>query len=62
VIKVLVVTGHDHFHHRWRVAAARLRETLEESELFDVRRGTEWAATGRVARSEMASMRSGRRP
>jgi uncharacterized protein len=46
VIRVLVVTGHDHFHHRWRVAAARIRETLEETERFDVRINEEFRGAG----------------
>jgi uncharacterized protein len=46
VIKVLVVTGHDHFHHRWRAAAARIRETLETRERFDVRINEEFRGAG----------------
>ena len=30
-MNVLIVTGHDHFHHRWRAAATRVRETLEDA-------------------------------
>jgi hypothetical protein len=36
-VNVLIITGHDHFHHRWRVAATRVRETLEDAGIFDVR-------------------------
>ncbi|MCS7006807.1 MAG: ThuA domain-containing protein [Gaiellaceae bacterium] len=35
-IAALLVTGHDHFHHRWRHAAALTRETLEASGRFSV--------------------------
>jgi uncharacterized protein len=45
-ISVLIVTGYDHFHHRWRVAAGRYRETLEGSELFDVRITEEFRGAG----------------
>ena len=45
-LKVLVVTGHDHFHHRWRLAAARLRETLEAGDVFDVRITEEFRGAG----------------
>ena len=36
-LKVLIVTGHDHFHHRWRLGATRLRQVLDEAGIFDVR-------------------------
>jgi type 1 glutamine amidotransferase len=36
-IQVLVVTGRDHFHHRWRSASRRIREILEERPYFEVR-------------------------
>lgn len=36
-IQVLIVSGRDHFHHRWRSASARLREILEEKPHFEVR-------------------------
>jgi uncharacterized protein len=36
-IQVLIITGRDHFHHRWRAASARLREILEEKPYFEVR-------------------------
>jgi hypothetical protein len=45
-IRVLVVTGHDHFHHRWRVAATRLRETLETAPIFDVKVTEEFRGAG----------------
>jgi hypothetical protein len=45
-LSILIVTGHDHFHHRWRVAASRLRETLEEAEIFDVRVTEEFRGAG----------------
>jgi hypothetical protein len=45
-IAVLIVTGHDHFHHRWRVAAARVRETLEEAGIFEVRVTEEFRGAG----------------
>jgi hypothetical protein len=45
-IRVLVVTGHDHFHHRWRVAATRLRETLEDAAIFDVKVTEEFRGAG----------------
>lgn len=35
-LAALLVTGHDHFHHRWRHAAALTRETLEASGRFVV--------------------------
>lgn len=44
--RVLIVTGHDHFHHRWRVAAARLRETLEAAPIFDVKVTEEFRGAG----------------
>lgn len=36
-IAALIVTGHDHFHHRWRAATTAFREILEETGRFDVR-------------------------
>lgn len=36
-LRALIVTGNDHFHHRWRAASARFREILEERPYFDVR-------------------------
>lgn len=36
-IRALIITGNDHFHHRWRAASARFREILEERPYFDVR-------------------------
>jgi hypothetical protein len=44
--RVLVITGHDHFHHRWRVAATRLRETLEAAGIFEVRVTEEFRGAG----------------
>ncbi len=36
-IQVLIVTGHDHFHHRWRASTARFRDVLEQHPHFEVR-------------------------
>jgi len=36
-LQVLLITGHDHFHHRWRRSAELIRETLEAAGIFDVR-------------------------
>lgn len=36
-LQVLIITGRDHFHHRWRAASARLRDILEEKPFFEVR-------------------------
>lgn len=36
-IQVLIITGRDHFHHRWRSASTRLRDILEEKLHFEVR-------------------------
>lgn len=36
-IQVLIITGRDHFHHRWRSASTRLRDILEEKPQFEVR-------------------------
>ena len=45
-LKVLIVTGHDHFHHRWRHAAALMRDTLEAADVFDVRITEEFRGAG----------------
>jgi uncharacterized protein len=45
-VQVLIVTGHDHFHHRWRHAAALMRETLQAAEIFDVRVTEEFRGAG----------------
>lgn len=45
-LRVLVVTGHDHFHHRWRRSAALTRETLEAAGIFDVRITEEFRGAG----------------
>jgi hypothetical protein len=45
-LKVLIVTGHDHFHHRWRVAATRLRDTLEAASIFDAKITEEFRGAG----------------
>jgi uncharacterized protein len=45
-LKVLIITGHDHFHHRWRHAAALMRDTLEEAGIFDVRVTEEFRGAG----------------
>jgi hypothetical protein len=37
-LQILVVTGNDHFHHRRRVGATRLREVLEVGDLRGGRR------------------------
>lgn len=36
-IQVLIITGNDHFHHRWRAATTRFREILEQHPHFEVR-------------------------
>ena len=36
-IAALIVTGHDHFHHRWRAASAAFCEILEATGRFTVR-------------------------
>lgn len=36
-LNVLIITGHDHFHHRWRDASVTLRARLEASGRFNVR-------------------------
>lgn len=46
MLKVLIVTGHDHFHHRWRHTAALARDTLEAAEVFDVRVTEEFRGAG----------------
>jgi uncharacterized protein len=45
-VQVLIVTGHDHFHHRWRHAAGLMRETLDAAEIFDVRITEEFRGAG----------------
>jgi hypothetical protein len=45
-LNVLSVTGHDHFHHRWRHAAALMRDTLEAAGSFDVRVTEEFRGAG----------------
>jgi hypothetical protein len=45
-LNVLLITGHDHFHHRWRRAAVLTRETLERSGLFDVAITEEFRGAG----------------
>jgi hypothetical protein len=35
-LAALLLTGHDHFHHRWRHAASLTRDTLEASGRFSV--------------------------
>lgn len=36
-IQVLIITGNDHFHHRWRGATERFRAILEQHPHFEVR-------------------------
>src|SRR3954469_22867777 len=36
-LNALIVTGHDHFHHRWRAASGILRDRLEATGRFAVR-------------------------
>lgn len=36
-LQILIITGEDHFHHRWRACSYRLREVLEEKPQFEVR-------------------------
>jgi type 1 glutamine amidotransferase len=45
-LKILIVTGRDHFHHRWRHAAALVRDTLEAADVFDVRITEEFRGAG----------------
>jgi uncharacterized protein len=45
-LQVLIITGHDHFHHRWRHAAALMRDTLEAADVFDVRVTEEFRGAG----------------
>src|SRR3954464_14925271 len=36
-LNALIVTGHDHFHHRWRAASGILRDRLEATGRFAVK-------------------------
>jgi uncharacterized protein len=44
--RVLIVTGHDHYHHRWREASTHLRALLEASGSFDVKVTEEFTGAG----------------
>jgi len=45
-MKILIVTGCDHYHHRWRDASARLRALLEDAGVFDVKVNEEFTGAG----------------
>ena len=44
-MKILIVTGADHYHHRWRDASTRLRALLEDGG-FDVKVNEELTGAG----------------
>lgn len=46
--QILIITGHDHFHHRWRESSAYLRDVLERSERFEVRIDEEFTGASRA--------------
>ena len=45
-MKVLIITGSDHYHHRWREASTHLREVLEEAGPFEVKVTEEFTGAG----------------
>lgn len=44
-LKVLIITGQDHFHHRWRESSTHLRAVLECDQRFDVKITEEFTGT-----------------
>jgi type 1 glutamine amidotransferase len=44
--RILIVTGHDHYHHRWREASTHLRALLEGTDIFDVKITEEFTGAG----------------